>query len=243
MATYPKRLLTETELYSALSLEHSKIRVLDIHANTETSLLTAQIRVVSLSDHPKFVALSYCWGSAAKDEYTHQIIVESAHGATILKIAQTAHAALTDVTNHLGRPTIWIDALCINQSNASEREMQVPLMKDIYSQAMSVYVHLGSSTISTDIAMDWMTHVSRRRTRGIGILGPGSWSSSNGSKGKMIFRDSWTGKRSQICLLFDKGLCTNCGSIDGIRRLAHSSHDTFALDCRISHMLHSAAVG
>lgn len=37
----------------------------------------------------------------------------------------------------------WIDALCINQSNVSGKNDQVPMMGEIYSQCKLVFVWLG----------------------------------------------------------------------------------------------------
>ena len=41
---------------------------------------------------------------------------------------------------------LWIDAICIDQSNVEERNHQVPLMKTIYSNADAVQVWLGEPT-------------------------------------------------------------------------------------------------
>ena len=39
--------------------------------------------------------------------------------------------------------TIWLDAMCINQCDVSEKEYQVRLMRDIYASATQVLVWLG----------------------------------------------------------------------------------------------------
>lgn len=39
--------------------------------------------------------------------------------------------------------TLWIDSICIDQSNLAEKSMQVALMGQIYSLASSVMVWLG----------------------------------------------------------------------------------------------------
>ncbi|RDW60748.1 hypothetical protein BP6252_12131 [Coleophoma cylindrospora] len=48
---------------------------------------------------------------------------------------------------------VWIDALCIDQSNISERGEQVSLMKQIYSQAAETTIWLGDETPSSSLAM------------------------------------------------------------------------------------------
>jgi hypothetical protein len=197
MTTLASQPLSEADLYWLLPLKHDMIRVVDIYPRNSMPLhtsLAGRIRVVSLSENnPTFVALSYCWGSTPRDEYTHEIQIECEYGVSTMVISETAHRALTDVRDHLGSMTIWIDALCINQSDNSEKAIQIPLMREIYTRATTVYVHLGPGTESTDAALGWMTQVSRRRYRGTGILGPGSWDTK-----KYIFlrlmNDFWIGK-------------------------------------------------
>ena len=41
--------------------------------------------------------------------------------------------------------TIWVDALCIDQTDGEEKSWQVPLMKSIYSKAETVHAWLGPS--------------------------------------------------------------------------------------------------
>jgi hypothetical protein len=41
--------------------------------------------------------------------------------------------------------TIWADAVCIDQSNTQEKELQLPLMPEIYAKACQVIVWLGEA--------------------------------------------------------------------------------------------------
>jgi hypothetical protein len=41
---------------------------------------------------------------------------------------------------------IWIDAICINQRDIAEKEHQIPLMDQIYSEAFKVYFWLSGGT-------------------------------------------------------------------------------------------------
>jgi len=52
---------------------------------------------------------------------------------------------------------LWIDALCIDQSNVDERNHQVAMMGEIYSKATSVIVWLGESTFDIERAIETMT--------------------------------------------------------------------------------------
>lgn len=46
------------------------------------------------------------------------------------------------VRHHRSKP-IWIDAICVNQQDLAERNVQVAMMKEIYGQAQSVIIWLG----------------------------------------------------------------------------------------------------
>ncbi|RDW57327.1 hypothetical protein BP5796_12777 [Coleophoma crateriformis] len=54
---------------------------------------------------------------------------------------------------------IWIDAICINQQDTSEKKHQIPLMGQIYSQATKVYVWLGKATRIEREAFSWIAKI------------------------------------------------------------------------------------
>ena len=49
---------------------------------------------------------------------------------------------------------LWVDALCINQTDSDEKGWQVPRMHEIYSLADKVVVWLGEATELSDVAID-----------------------------------------------------------------------------------------
>jgi hypothetical protein len=50
--------------------------------------------------------------------------------------------------------TIWTDALCINQDDILERNVQVSLMSRIYREARTVLIWLGEAEGDSDLAFD-----------------------------------------------------------------------------------------
>jgi hypothetical protein len=45
---------------------------------------------------------------------------------------------------HAGQPlTIWADGICINQADGKEKNLQVQLMRKVYSKSQHVLVWLG----------------------------------------------------------------------------------------------------
>ncbi|KAG9204366.1 Non-essential glycogen phosphorylase [Epicoccum nigrum] len=49
---------------------------------------------------------------------------------------------------------LWVDSLCIDQPNVTERTSQVRMMKTIYSQAALVVVWLGEAAVTDDMAIE-----------------------------------------------------------------------------------------
>jgi hypothetical protein len=91
-------------------------------------------------------SLSYEWGP--DEPPFHWIKVNNSY----LRIRHNLHCFLQAAhISHLpGRSLIWVDAICINQDNISERGHQVKQMTDIYSRAKSVLAWLGPDVREED---------------------------------------------------------------------------------------------
>ncbi|EAA29756.3 hypothetical protein GE21DRAFT_9735 [Neurospora crassa] len=57
--------------------------------------------------------------------------------------------------------TLWIDQLCIDQSDSDEKAVQVGLMGQIYSQAKQVLIWLGPAADGSDEVMDMLAELGR----------------------------------------------------------------------------------
>lgn len=103
----------------------------------------------TLTEAPTYRALSYVWGTTSQSE---TIICSGKE----LKVTLNLHATLSTLRNNpLAGYTaedgtaiesdlpLWIDQICINQNDESERAQQVRIMKDIYQQASLVLINLG----------------------------------------------------------------------------------------------------
>ncbi|PMD32089.1 hypothetical protein L207DRAFT_640401 [Hyaloscypha variabilis F] len=60
-----------------------------------------------------------------------------------MEIGSSLAAALRHLRHKRNPVTVWTDALCINQENAEEKDIQVPLMMRIYSNDTRVHAWLG----------------------------------------------------------------------------------------------------
>ncbi len=72
-------------------------------------------------------ALSYAWGLP---HLTHSVILNGEKTAVTLNL----HDALRRLRRRLRSRHLWVDALCINQTDDREKSHQVNLMKEIYSK-------------------------------------------------------------------------------------------------------------
>lgn len=88
-----------------------------------------------------YLALSYVWGPQTP---AHEIMVDGQP----FSVGPNLHAALHQLRSCVMVREgfkVWIDAICINQGDTSERSQQVTRMRDIYDKAWQVVSWLGSS--------------------------------------------------------------------------------------------------
>lgn len=107
--------------YKRLTLERPAIRLLTLHPSDWNSPTKCNLHHASLDENPAFEASSYMLGDV-KD--TIEILVDS-HKFPVTK---NLHQALRYLRREAEPRTLWIDALCINQGDISERSQQVCIM-------------------------------------------------------------------------------------------------------------------
>jgi len=128
--------------YQALDPDIDSIRLLRIHpAENEDEELACALYPVDFAERPRYEALSYMWGDDVTEKWP---IVVNGMKVGIRKNLWDAIHFLRDTRKQgLSALPIWIDALCINQSDVSERNRQLHLMRHIYFRAQTVVVWLG----------------------------------------------------------------------------------------------------
>lgn len=133
--------------YRKLRKVRDEIRLLTI-IDDESEPITCKLEHVSLSASPSFKALSYCWGDAND---TRPVTI---NGCTVA-VTVNLESALRQFRAEF-HGWIWIDALCINQSDLEEKGEQVLRMGDIFSKAVEVIAWLGPERNDSDRAMQFM---------------------------------------------------------------------------------------
>ena len=104
-------------------------------------------------DDQSYEAVSWCWGKEPTD-----IVLRVHSGDTVsaFNISKNLRTALWALRRHDAVRQLWIDAICINQKNTIERNLQVPRMDKIYGRAKNVCIWLGEGTDDSKLAMDFI---------------------------------------------------------------------------------------
>ncbi|KAK5637271.1 hypothetical protein RRF57_012983 [Xylaria bambusicola] len=138
--------------YQVLDPRKQEIRLLDILPNSSLKcarIPECSIGKVSLLENPSYEALSYAWGSPTTNRV---ILVEGVQ----IRVPENLYNALMGLRPTTGVLTIWIDYLCINQKDETEKSWQVGMMKDIYSHASRVLAWLGPADYETARAIQYL---------------------------------------------------------------------------------------
>jgi hypothetical protein len=104
---------------------------------------------VLLNDNPRYLALSYTWGS---DADTSMINVNGRAleiNSNLANFLKTSAAQWSETDR--GQLPYWIDAISINQHDIAERSQQVAIMGRIYQKALATISYLADYEIPRPI--------------------------------------------------------------------------------------------
>lgn len=125
--------ITSPYQYTALDRTKNEIRIFTLFpAASSEAPISGRIAIEPLGDNTTFDALSYTWGDPQSIKFI-EINTLYRLGVTV-NLAQ----ALKDIRHSKSPRKLWIDAICIDQSNPAERGHQVNLMRAIYSKTKVV---------------------------------------------------------------------------------------------------------
>lgn len=149
--------ILESFRYEPLNKASREIRVLRVARTlSKVGLIQCKLRHVSLTPGEErkdnYTCLSYTWGKPGREQF---ILV---NGQTF-KVRENLFAFLCryrkrSLLTETSR-SLWIDAISINQDDASEKGHQVPLMRIIYRKAHNVIIWLGEGDTQADLFL-WL---------------------------------------------------------------------------------------
>lgn len=114
-------------------LEHPQrqIRLLSFARSDNEDEIHVGVSIWSLDRIPLFNAISYTWGSP---QYKRTVHING----VACEVHQNCHAALSQTRQYSPTALVWIDSICINQDDDSEKGSQVRMMGDISALAERV---------------------------------------------------------------------------------------------------------
>lgn len=74
-------------------------------------------------------------------------------------ITKSLWSALHSFRSHSHPIILWVDAVCIDQSNVDERGIQVQAMTEIYNRALEVAIWLGPEDENSNIALELLREI------------------------------------------------------------------------------------
>ncbi|PMD45587.1 HET-domain-containing protein, partial [Hyaloscypha variabilis F] len=124
------------------------IRLLRI-VEGDAECISITLHTFPLEQLPDYDALSYTWGKAISadgddDNNGPDIYYEILINTEPFSITENLYDGLAELRKEV-MGYLWVDALCIDQTNIDEQASQVPLMGDIYSSASCVIIWLGEA--------------------------------------------------------------------------------------------------
>jgi hypothetical protein len=117
-------------------LEEHECRVLILEPGAVGTSITGHIQHFNLQDPPTYHALSYVWGTEPR---LQRVTISN----TTVNITPNLYHALQRVRLIKGTLPLWVDSLCINQSDTTERTAQIQHIGSIYRKASAVLIWLG----------------------------------------------------------------------------------------------------
>ncbi|KAI0479320.1 heterokaryon incompatibility protein-domain-containing protein [Xylariaceae sp. FL0804] len=108
-------------------------RVLDLGATGDT------VRLIKggAGSLGRYIALSYCWGTACQITTTHDTLESRQAGIAMQELPQTMLDAIA-LSRYLSVRYLWIDSLCIIQDDADDWALESSRMVSVYSNACLV---------------------------------------------------------------------------------------------------------
>lgn len=144
--------------YQPLRLRSNEIRLLRLNPVGKTidgagysPIISCTLRRADLDDAGEYDALSYVWGNRQEKK---PILIDG----KIFHVTVNLEAALRQLAEELRQRRsshvwLWVDAVCIDQSDLTERTHQVCHMSSIYRNAAQVMVWLGPGSSDSELAM------------------------------------------------------------------------------------------
>ena len=147
--------LVESRSFNRGVIEEWLLTCLRLHGRQCSPIYTEALQGIRLIDvleprkvinYPErgceYVALSYVWGGVAQKSFRL--------GSTLGNLPQTIEDAIACVRS-LGKRYLWVDSVCIDQSNENEKRDQIGRMWSVYRGAYITLIALSCKSADTGL--------------------------------------------------------------------------------------------
>lgn len=134
---------TSPYLYSPIDPELDQIRLVTLYPGKWSEPIRCSLRTVSLSNKPRYQALSYVWGDWTKPKLIRL-------GGKNFWVTQNLWLGLRRLRKRWEPRALWIDALCINQADDEEKTHQVSRMARTFEMCVRGLVWLGEDPVAVE---------------------------------------------------------------------------------------------
>ena len=132
---------SQQSVYESLN-EIYDFRLLELLPGMGDQKIQCRLKLAKLVEKPLYSAVSYNWGEPP----ARRSIMLNGRKITVRK---NLFLLLRELRHQHHDHTLWIDALCINQSDTAERGAQVRRMADIFGTAVKVIAWLRDFAVTT----------------------------------------------------------------------------------------------
>lgn len=129
------------------SIDGKQIRLAFIEAELDRDLpIHIDLEVYDHDCCPEYETVSYTWSSEDGDNSASEPVYVGKYWDVVFQ-TRNVQSMLDYLRPYYGRRAIWIDTICINQSDTAERNSQVSSMGNIYRECMRTIVWLGRDLV------------------------------------------------------------------------------------------------
>jgi hypothetical protein len=136
-------------VYQRLKVDPPEMRLIKLLPGPFSSQVQATLSKVSFEDMTSYEAISYAWGDPST---TAPILLDGIE----FPITVNLESALRHFRLEEKSRLLWADAICINQLDIQERNIQVRFMAEIYKRCSRCLVWLGEVDEDGDAAFDFI---------------------------------------------------------------------------------------
>jgi Heterokaryon incompatibility protein (HET) len=167
--------------YEAISTD--QIRLLVLQPKTRFGLIECKLEPRSIDSVGSFEAISYRW---SENGQPMAILI----GEERKIVSNTVYLLLQSLQSDSARP-LWIDSICINQDDITEKQFQISLMRKVYSSATRVIAWVGGSPASAG-SLQYLSQLPAALDSKSKLRTDGVWHASENHRFKDTFNRNWS---------------------------------------------------